>query len=415
MKEKVLPVHYSVADCDQSFSLETHFPSDFACFAIWEHARSRETDILADLAKHFEICGNFLFYWSDAHYHRNVERLYECPEENQKIRGYSAKIGKTPFRFVVVRDPKPRYTWRRSLSGLIEPSNETVIGRKFHYRSWFKKRNQVHSSNNPGEFLFQSALVLGPAMLARIIAGESNDQEVELHKDLEGAGGWKSWRELFDVLYYGSEYLVLRGFDKLPESYEGEEIDVLAADYQRFASAANVNQDLRRLYKGTLTVGGQTYAIDIRYVGDGYYPTAWARDLILNRQFKTNFYQPRLDDYFFSILYHAKVHKRGVKPTYSKLLEELAERMRFEWFDTSQVSNNVRAAEWLAGYMKANGYFFEEPVDQGVYKNKAVIRNLPHAHCSYRKPNRLLTLIKKSINEPERIPLAIKRRLVRAN
>lgn len=51
--------------------------------------------------------------------------------------------------------------------------------------------------------------------------------------------------------------------------------------------------------------------------------------------------------------------------------------MRFDWFDASEVQNDSVIGALLAGFYRANQYHYEEPIDRGVGRNAAVIRNLP--------------------------------------
>ena len=146
---------------DATFSLDFGIECDYACFALWDGARSRESKIIEDIGRHFDVIGNYEIHWSKEHYRRNISRLYEINGGREEFTGWDKKIGAPPFRFIVARDNSPSYTWKRSVSGAIEPSNERIVEAKYRYRSWFDAKYQVHSSNNISEFLFQTALVLG--------------------------------------------------------------------------------------------------------------------------------------------------------------------------------------------------------------------------------------------------------------
>src|SRR4051812_25127430 len=113
-------------------------PADYACFAIWEQGRTKEREILADLKTRFDILGNFLVFWSEAHYNRNIARLYETNGGTGPFKKYDKKIGQMPFRFIIVRDNNPQYAWKKSVSGAIEPSNAAVVEKKYLYRAWLE-------------------------------------------------------------------------------------------------------------------------------------------------------------------------------------------------------------------------------------------------------------------------------------
>lgn len=362
---------------DQHFHMSAGSFQELACFAIWEEGRKKEDHIIHDLSEEFEVLGNFLVYWSDEHYAANVARLYEYPYKEQPFSGYIPKIGKPPFRFVIVRDQNPSYTWKQSVSGAIEPANEAIVRKKYEYRSWFSKNYQVHSSNNLREFYHQAVLVLGLPLLKSVLAGEYAGIETEIEKDLEGAAGWADWKELFSVLNHTTNYLVLRNFESLPEKLDDADIDFLTPEFQRVASAANVVQQMNRPYKGILKVGDQNIPTDIRFVGDGYYPTIWARDLIDRKVIRNGIYAPAEDDYFFTLLYHALVHKNHIKPAYKNRLQEMATQMRFDWYTGSKSEEISHLTELLRGYMKANKYYYTNPLDRDVGASKAVVKKLP--------------------------------------
>jgi hypothetical protein len=371
------PVEYlsdSLIGClsdNETLSIRSSANREYACFAIWEGGRAKEKDVIEGLREKFDIVADFLIHWSDKHYSRNIQRLYQRPGIHSGT-GYDKKIGKPPFRFVIVEDKNPSYAWMRSVSGLIEPSNRNVVEKKYEFRSWYEREYQVHSSNNIGEFYFQAILILGEVLLYESIRSRDSGLKV-INKDLEGAEGWKDWSELLKVLNFCSNYLVLRNFDHLPKDASEGDVDFLCDNYQLFASAANIFQKAGRTYKGVVEVSGARIPVDIRFVGDGYYSAAWQKDMLRRRLLSDGMYVPSVDDYFFSILYHCKIHKKTPSLRYQDLLQDLAERMRFDWFLDVDLHNDAMVAEIIKGYMGFNNYYYEKPIDHGVYENKDVV------------------------------------------
>lgn len=390
----------------QGFSLSTGRADDYACFAIWNEALSKQDEILADLGAHFDILGDFEIHWSDQHYYRNINRLYERVGGFGALDGWDEKIGPTPFRFVVVRNRDPQYTWKQSVSGAIEPSNEKVVAAKYRYRNWFEKPYQIHSSNNISELLIQIALLLGAERAERVLGATECITEV-LHKDLEGADGWDSWKQLFSVLNMGCKYLVLRNYEGLPDRLEDADVDFLCDNFQRLASAANVVQFEDRPFKGDMMVGGDQISVDIRYVGDGYYPAPWQVDMLQRRRTLDGFFVPAPDDLFFSMFYHCKIQKPVVKPKYVPKLTALADELRFSWFDPEILGDDEKSARLLAGYMRARGFTFEDPVDKGVHSNEVIIEALPHRFenlsQSEKRNKALRQKVKKAMRDPQLI------------
>lgn len=362
---------------NEPLSIRSNANREYACFAIWEEGRAKEEDVIEDLRKRFDIVADFMIHWSEKHYRRNIQRLYQRPSIHSEP-GYDKKIGKPPFRFVVVEDKNPTYAWMRSVSGVIEPSNRNIVQKKYEFRSWYESKYQIHSSNNIGEFYFQAILILGEELLYESIRSRDSGLKI-INKDLEGAEGWKDWNELFKVLNFCSNYLVLRNFDHLPKDASEGDVDFLCDNYQLLASAANIYQNTGRAYKGVVEVSGASVPIDIRFVGDGYYPAAWQKDMLKRRALSDSMYVPSIDDYFFSILYHCKIHKKTLSQEYQVLLQDLAERMGFGWFLDVDLDNDEMVGEMLNGYMCFNNYFYEKPIDHGVYENKGVARVVSQA------------------------------------
>jgi len=355
--------------------------TDYACFAIWEHGRSKEAGIIADLETRFDILGNFLVFWSDAHYNRNIARLYESNSGMNPFTGYSKKIGRTPFRFLVVRDNAPQYAWKKSVSGVIEPSNVAVVEKKYLYRSWIEKDYQIHSSNNTTEFYLQAPLVLGADLYEKILK-DGSGAETELHKELEGAAGWESRESLFRILNYANDYVLL-------DDASGSDMVFLTDNFQRFASTANLWQNHQAPYKGTIQAGGKNCRADIRFVADGCYPADWARDILSRKTLSGGVYVPSDEDLFFSLFYHGAVHQPSFGGACREKLVKIAQQRGFDWFSPDVLDDSDAQGKLLAGYMKSCNYYYTPPVDRKVYNNDKIIPALPSANNLVPKKSRV--------------------------
>ena len=399
------------------FRLHNGLSADFAIFALWEGALEREDEIIADIGSKFEVRANFLIYWSDEHYARNMQRLYEIPGSVPSFSGYSPKLGKPPFRVIVVKDKNPIYTWKRSVSGVIEPTNERIVAAKYRYRELFEKKYQVHSTNNIDEYLFQSNLLLGPEIVDQILNSDGL-LEGNLYRDLEGAEGWRDWKHVFSILNSCCRYLVLRNFEYLPDRIEDEDIDFLTDNMQRLASVANIEQIKKQKYKGKICISGSRVQADIRFIGDHYFDSQWQLNCLHRRRKLRGLYVPAMADHFFTLLYHCKVHKKIVKSKYIELLGAMSEQMRFEWFDPGRLGDDLAMGEILAGYYRSNGYYYQHPVDSGVGRNLDVIRKLPAVYTdnggrlkqNIRRGRKLVAAV---LRDPWKVPRSFRQRLVR--
>ena len=359
--------------------------ADFGCIALWKSARPYLKDIRKLVGEKFEILLETEIEWSSKHFHSNAQRLYEAPiyvgkKQNEIHSSHSEKIGDNKFILFIIKDKNPHYTYAQSVSGKIEMSNINIVNVKYKIRDWISAdtgfKYGVHSTNNIHEFFFQVPLLLGVERFKRLLNSEII-LEPFIKKDLEGANGWKSYEELFTILNLTTNYLVQRGFETLPKENPEMDIDFLTDNYQRLASALGGKQNKNQLYKGTVIVDNKLISLDLRYVGDKYYDVNWEKEILLNKVNQNGVYIPREDDYFFSLLFHAKVQKQNVKEKYIKILENLAISLNFKWYKTAYLEDNLMIGRILNGFYQSHAYTYENPVDKGVYKNKAVINLLP--------------------------------------
>lgn len=401
MQSKSKTISHSMCYADLSFMREDNYfrhnlDDDFAIFALWKSARPYLDEIRGVLASEFEVLLETEIVWSEEHFHNNASRLYEVPISDLAPKedwqsGHAEKIGQLNFILFVVKDKSPKYSYDMSVSKKIELANLNVVKVKYQIRDLIYKdlkvKYSVHSTNNIYEFFFQTPLLLGLDNFEKLLNGER--LEIDRHaEDLQGANGWKSYQEVFSILNITNNYLVLRGFETLPSENEEQDLDVLTDNYQRFASALGAKQDAKRPYKAKVLIAGESISLDMRFVGDKYYDVAWSQEMLRTKVNRNGVFVPREDHYFFSLLFHAKVQKPEVKLKYIEILQNLAEKMNFAWYDTNQLENDPVIGQMLNGYFRTHGYFYEDPIDTGVYKNAFVIKHLQAQGKPVRKSNK---------------------------
>lgn len=373
---------------------------DYALFAVWHTAKPYLGEIKKSLQERFEIVYEAEVVWSEKYYLENAQRFYETPI-NPKKTNILKKLGSKRFTTFVIRDINPQYAYAVSVSGKIESSNLNVVSAKYSFRALVEEHTgikySVHSTNNINEFLYQAPLLFGLEIFNKILGGETFGKEI-VKKDLEGAGGWGSYQELFSILNVTTEYLVQRGFERLPISNDEKDLDFLTRNYQRLASAIGGNQLRSQPYKATVLIDGHDIALDLRFVGDKYYNDVWSDRMLGRRVLRNGLYVPEKSDYFFSLLYHCKVQKPDVKPKYLPLLETLAKGLKIDWYKTSLLRDNDEIGKLLRGYFISEGYVFEKPVDKRVFNNKHVTKYLPkpmvNSNRQYFKQRTKKTIIK---------------------
>lgn len=379
--------HYSeIVFKERGAGFQHNLEGDFGCFALWEAAKPLLSKIRDLLSKRFQILLESEVEWSTEYFHSNASRLYETPiyddlPHDQQPSPHASKIGGRRFSVFVVSDVDPKYTFAMSVSGDIELCNLNIVRTKYEIREWIFKhsgaRYGVHSTNNVREFFTQVPLLLGADLFERLLVGVPLKRPGVLVRDLEGAGGWKSYEDLFRVLNLTNNYMVLRNFSGLPHVNEDEDIDLLTDNYQRMASTLGGDQVRGMPYKCCINIGGASVPVDIRFIGDKYYDAAWEKDMLSTKSFVNGVYVPRSDHYFFSLLFHCKVQKQSVKEKYVGMLSDVAGRFGFDWFSPDALADDDKIIDILRGYFCAHGYHYARPLDPGVYENVRISHGLP--------------------------------------
>lgn len=369
---------YARAENDRSFY--HNYNRDLHLFVIWQGARHKTDEILSDLETSFLIRSAAVIQWSNEYRSENSNRLYKKAHTGST--GIPPKVGDGQLVAIVVEDPDPVYAFDRTVSGLIECVNIRVVSHKRRYRSWFESAYAVHSTNSLGEFFEQAPFLLGIDGVEEAMSTRVKTVDLERRTcDLAGAGGWSSFHELFSYLALGTNSIVLRSFEHLPDLDPAleDEIDILCQDLPGFVAAANayVPDPILRPHKCVVDVAGHQIRFDARHVGDGYYDAVWETDLLHRQTIHHGIVgRPRPDDYFFSLLYHAKLQKTEVSPKYIEKLPRLAASIGLTWVSSEDVVSDESSGAILTAYMKANGYRYAVPLDRKVTNNRLFMRQL---------------------------------------
>ena len=130
---------------------------------------------------------------------------------------------------------------------------------------------------------------------------------------------WHSVEQIFSALNNsGCKYAVLRNYESMSDGNPfvngHDDIDLLCDDLRCAKRVLNAN---RRFLFPTVNsyyicFENRTVNVDIRFVGDGYYDTAWEQKMLANRVlFCDCIYVLQPKDYFYSLTYHALFQKKG--------------------------------------------------------------------------------------------------------
>lgn len=160
-------------------------------FIIWQNARNKETEILDDLAKNYEIVQVYNMTWSSEHFAENLTRFYgkKLPRGCKKHK----LCGEGAFLLVLVNDLNPAYKY-----GL----NANPINSKTLYRSWTGGGHLIHSCDNATEAKENLLFLLGitPEEYTLNHSNAWNGKIINLNQDLVGAPTWKDEKTFYDFV-----------------------------------------------------------------------------------------------------------------------------------------------------------------------------------------------------------------------
>ena len=337
--------------------------SELHIVVLWEYARREEDRILKDLARRLEIVHTEILTWPGDP-EECFGRFYgaNLPDARGKV----LVCGGGAFRLIVVRDNAPRYGLVETSRGL-ESANLNLFELKTLYREWTGGGHRVHTTNTVAEAAHDIFLLTGHGT-----ADWENGRPAGKLAVLPGRNGWASLRELFSVLDRFTPYAVLRNAEMLPDAFDPSlhgDIDLLVTDPGQAAhllGARKVFPEPHRVHY-EVTVGGRPVRFDFRFIGDGYYDTAWERRMLERRVSANGVRLLHPEDAFFALVYHALFHKFEIAPDYIAKAAALAAAAGLAW--TDYANTLLRLEDFLA----RNGYARPRPADVSVRWNECLV------------------------------------------
>lgn len=172
---------------------------------------------------------------------------------------------------------------------------------------------------------------------------------------------WKTVGQLIECMKQ-EKYVFLRNADKLENNFdEADDWDILCADVKRIIKCMQAipMKKGENCFNYYTMVNGKKLLLDIRCVGDGYFDKSWEENMLNTREKRENYYVLNSENKKFSLLYHCLIQKDST----SRLKYEVNIKNDFGIYNFDDNINQ------LATYMKKRGYFYEKPLDEGVYLN----------------------------------------------
>lgn len=343
--------------------------SEIHLFIIWEHARSIEEKILDDIRSKFKIVKIYEVHWSKDRFAENLSRFYGTllPTNSRK----EIHVGTNPFLVVIVEDADPVYETHTTSKGDADVNTKLFTSKATH-REWTGGGHRVHGSNTQEEADHNLTLLFGKNTADLMQSINQSSTKIEIwENDPIGTDGWESLEQLLYVLNSTIPYVLLRNFDGIPKNYYAEnhgDIDMLVSNYQDAVFLTNAKPVFKSKNRvlHTVRINDSDVKFDFRSIDDGYYDANWETSILKNRIFLSQgFYAPNPRDYFYSLLYHALIHKPALGDDYKQKLIKLAPTID-EKLSSASFQNGA-ALSLLSDFLLKNKYAFTQPIDKSVY------------------------------------------------
>ena len=357
---------------------ETHL------IVLWNRARVREADILADIRKRLDVIAVHEIEWTPGSAGENFRRFYgvKLPDIGFKVR----ECGEGPFLLAIVKDNAPEYGFAETSRGH-ERVNLNLFRLKTLYREWTGGGHKVHTSNTPAEADHDLALLLGVST-ADYLASRGSFA-TQLRRDISGSDGWKSAEELFRVLNATVRYVALRGIgpDGCPET-DGPhgDIDLFTDTPHELSQILGGERHVGPfLFEGAVTgnsfrgkqvvtIGRRQYLFDIWDASREYYDEEWSRQMLKRRELRDGCCRLQADDFYWEMLYHCLIHKERISPDYLPSIQayESANDLPTKGMPADDKGLFARY-DLLVRHLRANGFTMPRPKDPTVRFNANII------------------------------------------
>lgn len=360
---------------DKSANKELHLA------IIWQKARYKEKEIIKYISNKFKLVEQYEISWNKKNFAKSLTSFYgtNLPPNSKK----EIHCGNGKFLVLTFYDTSPNYEFVETSKG-IENVNINIFSMKQLFREWTGGGHKIHTTNSTEETNHDLIMLFGISYVdyLRLICSEDKqtNKEKKVIKNVlnnaVGVDGWESLEKFFYVLNETLQYVVLRNFEKLPNEYidkEHGDIDILVKDLKQIiykTNAIKVHQDTYRVhYK--IKIAGKYVFFDFRYVGDNYYDENWQINILKDRTKSLGgFYIPSDKDYFYSLIYHALIHKKNISDDYPLKIKNIFKKLiNFNEKDC----NFDSYLKLLEKFLISEGYIFIEPKDKSVYFDKKYI------------------------------------------
>ena len=265
----------------------------------------------------------------------------------------------TPFTIFVLKNNNPIYIQKQTHAAK-QLVNKTMFDIKSEVRGDYSNFKVAHGSFNVEE--------------AREVLTELN---MESFMDIDQPV-FNTLEDMFERLdKYKVSYVIERSFSE--DDFEGvihksKDIDIITNDYYKFKTVVNgINEHKYRkesdngyFIQNKVKIGNKFILLDIRFVGDEYYPSEWMRNVLKTRIQETNkygtFYVPNKMNQIFILYYHLFIHQKRDESLKEKHMKTIT-RLRNEI--NQSVDINILKTEFC-NFLADNAYTVSVPEDKSV-------------------------------------------------
>lgn len=348
---------------DDKFAPEKHL------IIIWPNCSSSQMDLAKTIHENFRVLRVISGEWTESNAELNYSRFYQ-----QDLFGDYKTIahkGVGKFQIYIVLDSRPKYDFRETSRGF-KFVNVNIFSLKSRLRELAHGGNKVHATNSIKAFRRDVAMLWG------IDVNENEDFEKLVPENIFGTFGSEGFNKIEDaflLLNCCTDYLVLRNYEEILELEKSlhPDIDLLVSNVEHaklVLNAGPVNTEAHCVNFKNVINGNETHW-DLRSPADGYMDYNWAIEL-MNSRTKISFDNLNLIifglnglDYYYSLAYHALVHKNEVSPDYILKLSKLSPN-KFN----SKLENTETLIDKLSLHMADRNFQVTQPVDLSVTFNE---------------------------------------------
>ena len=370
-------------------------------FIIWSKANTKKKKILSDIVNKFTILDVYNISWTKEKFSENLSRFYgqNLPANSKK----EQHCGNETFTCIIVKDFNPKYERRQTSKGL-RIVNVNLFDSKKLYRLWTGGGHKIHATDNTKESKIQLMLLLKKKYNYYSTSNKTFNKEKQCNQDLIGTNGWESFEEVFDILNNTISYVILRNFETIHDEMNSlhPDVDILTDSQDEVISLLNAKKTIHKKHRvqHKVLINKKEMNFDLRFVGDNYYDVNWQKN-ILSTRFKQEFYyRPSEINYFFSLLYHALLHKPNFGYDYHRRLLEINEKCLAvtskKYFLISDIFCDLKE------YMSINDYYFTYPKDFSVFWNFKLYRKINPSWSPFHKTYRTYVSIMKFIGDTKK-------------